>query len=281
MKLNKIIKILPAVVLVILVVLVTLNYQTVLDFTRGLFYAPSYEMVEIRAKLDLTTRGELVFNASAPALMNEEDFNAHCHATDEMSAVLGCYTEQKIYVYHVKSEELKGIVELTTAHELLHAVYERMSDSEKEVLKADLEKVYQDNREVLDEEIKNYDSAKRLEEIYVRAGTEIAKLPEKLEKHFAEIFNNQDKVVTFYEGYIKIFRELKAKSEKLNAEIEGLAGQIKAKIAEYEAGASWLFDEINELIDLHNEKVEEYNNNILRRESLQNLINSHVKVEGI
>ena len=301
--------------------MIIINRQLVFDFVRGLFYTPTSEMAQIREDLDLTSRDEILFNASQPELNTKEEFNERCRTDDEVSAILGCYTEQTIYVYNIAEEELDGILELTTAHELLHAVYERMSIADRDNLRSLLEKVYADNKEILKDEIESYDATEQLEEIYVRAGTEIKKLPEELEKHYAEIFKDQDKVVGFYDKYIKVFREIEDEFKKLEDEMNELNSQIDTKTDNYENGISVLnseiekfnncantpgcfgsdyefylkrnelvfrqeelqalYDEIDGLINKYNIDVEKFNNNVIRSENLQNIINSYERVNEL
>ncbi len=308
-------------ILVVVFFTIIINRQVVSDFIRGKFYTPSAEMEQIRYDLNLTSKGELIFNASKPELDTEEDFNVNCQTDDETSAVLGCYTEQTIYVYSIKDKELDGILELTTAHELLHAVYERMSLAERDSLKSLLEEVYKVNQETLEREIKSYDTDEQLEEMYVRIGTEIKELPEELEKHYARIFKDQDRVVSFYDKYIKVFREIENEFKVLEAEMKELNSQIDAKITDYEnrvkalnseievfnncantpgcfssdyefyvrreelvyqqTELQALYDGLDGLINQYNSDVEKYNNNVIRNEKLQNIINSHVRVEEL
>ena len=308
-------------ILIVIVVIAVINKQLIFDFVKGKFYTPTVEMEQIRYDLNLTSQGELIFNASRPELNTEEGFNENCQVSDESSAILGCYTNQTIYVYYIKDKELDGIVELTTAHELLHAVYERMSTSERDGLRGLLEKVYKENREILGDEIDLYEMSEQLEEIYVRAGTEVKSLPEELEKHYAKIFKNQDRIVDFYNKYIRVFREIENEFKSLEVEMTELNNQINEKIADYENGVSLLnseigefnncasapgcfnsdyefylkrnelinrqtelqtlYDEVDDLINQYNLDVERYNNNVMRSENLQNIINSHVRVEEL
>ena len=300
---------------------VVVHHQAVIDFVRGRLYAPTTAVAEIRENLALTAYGEFIFDASRPELNSEKDFNANCVSDSEDEAALGCYRGQKIYVYEVQSEELAGILELTAAHELLHAVYERRSDGEKEIVGGLLKEVYRQYHEVLAAEIEAYDVEEQAEELYVRAGTEIKELPEELEKHYAKIFADQDKVVGFYESYIGVFRGLEAELKSLEAEMTELKEQIDAKSLEYQNGAKdlgaqievfnncasqvgcfqrsedfnarrnellarqaemrGLYDEIDGLINQYNMVVEKYNQNVVRSQNLQDLINSHVVVEGL
>ena len=222
-------------------------------------------------------------------------------------------------IYNIDSDELKGIRELTTAHELLHAVFARMSDSDKKALKDPLEETYQNNQDILKSDLDTYEESERFEELYVRTGTEVKNLPASLEKHYAEIFKDQDKIVDFYNGYIKVFRALEAELDALANEMSALSDEISAKTADYEQridklnsdisdfntcakstdcfkseyefysrrntllyeqnNLENLYEEINTLIETYNSKVEIYNADVLQTEKLNRLINSSATVE--
>ena len=174
---------------------------------------------------------------------------------------------------------------------------------------------------MLGEEINNYPVEQKQEELYVRAGTEIKNLPDDLEKHYAEIFANQDKIVDFYESYISVFRGIEQRLEALLQEIKNLQNEITLKTASYEAGVGSLnvkieefnncaktmncfssttefnsqrselireqqnlktiYDEISSLVSKYNELVKEYNENILHGQTLNMKINSSVNVEEV
>ena len=306
-----------AVMGIVVLSVALLNQRAVLDIFAGMGYQPSSEMVEIREKLGLTGKGARIFNASRPVLQEKQEFNQNCREIENELAILGCYRDDKIYVYNIMDEELAGIRELTTAHELLHAVYERMSDEEKSKWQGELANVYQNNQDILGEEIGLYDDGERQEELYVRVGTEISDLPEELERHYGEIFANQDKIVGYYNNYIGVFREIEEKLESLQTEVNALSSEIEVKTHEYETLAEsldreisefnscaetancfssvavfekrWvelvekqaafesLYEEINGLIVKHNEMVEEYNEYALHGRELNMVINSSEK----
>ena len=308
-------------VLVAIATIIVLNRAWIYDWFRGITYQPNAEMAGIRGKLNLTGRGEFLFNATQPELNEADAFNANCRQGESEVAVLGCYTAGNIYVYNITDAKLDGIRELTAAHELLHAVWARMGSTEKEDLKPILQQVYQNNLSVLKDDIETYTDDERVEEIFVRAGTEIKKLPDTLEKYYAEIFDDQDAIVDFYESYIAVFREIKMKMEGLASEIEVLRDSINVKMTEYEnkvnqlevditrfnncaetAGCfateaefyvqrntlvarenelNLLNDEINNMIDDYNLKVDEYNADALESRKLQNMINSKADIEEI
>jgi len=309
------------VLVVAVVVAGLLNRGWIYDWYRGVSYAPSDEMIAIREKLNLTNEGEFLFNAVQPELNEAKDFNKNCRQDESEIAVLGCYTAGNVYIYDIIAAELDGIRELTTAHELLHAKWARMGEDEKSELVESLTRVFDENQELLGSEIEQYDDSEEQEELYVRAGTEIKNLPDDLERHFSEIFNDQDEVVDFYESYIVVFREIKEHIKILTDEMEALKEKIGAKTANYERQANQLEadivsfnscaevagcfgsesefyrtrnqlltkrddledlnDEIDRLIDEYNKKVEEYNADVTESNKLQDMVNSNRKVEKI
>lgn len=301
------------------VLTVVLNRAWIYDWYRGVSYQPAAEMMNIRDDLNLTNKGRFLFDASQPELNDAEDFNRNCRQDESEIAVLGCYALGNIYVYNITDNELDGIRELTAAHELLHAVWARMSNDEKAALRPILEQAYEDNLGILKEDIETYDESERIEEVFVRAGTEVKTLPNELEKYYTEIFADRNRIVNFYDGYIVVFREIEERMQVLISEIEVLGAEINAAMAAYEAQASQLeadvvsFNscaevvgcfgsdsefylqranlmtrqdeletlnvQINEMITEYNSKVEEYNANVTESRKLQNIINSNSVVE--
>ena len=307
------------VVLAVAIVTAAVNWKSIYDWYLGVVYTPSVEMVTIREKLGLTDEGKFIFNATQPILSEAKEFNQNCRQEESETAVLGCYKNGNIYIYNITAAELDGIRELTTAHELLHAKWARMNEDERRGLTESLTHVFEDNQELLESEIEPYEVSERQEELYVRAGTEVKELPEELEKHYGEIFEDQDKIVDFYESYIVVFREIKMKMAGLLEEMEVLKEDISAYTADYEqqaaqleadivsfnscAGVEGCFDsewefyaqrrqllvkqgeienlneKINNLIDKYNEKVEEYNADVTESRKLQDMINSNTLPE--
>ena len=307
-----------SVAIILVAAVIVANFTVIKDTVNGMWYRPTPEMEQIRASLNLTGTGYRIFNASMPELMERVEFNSVCREVENEAAILGCYTDDKIYIFNIVDDELLGIKELTTAHELLHAVYNRMSEGDKNRWSGVLNEVYLDNKEVLGEEIDLYKDRQKQEELYVRIGTEIKNLPEELEKHYAEIFDDQDKVVDFYESYITVFREIEQKLGELQKQIESLKTEIDDKTTKYETGAESLnakikefntcagtmncfgttrefnnkraaiiaeqesvkklYAEIDALIQKYNALINEYNQNILHGQMLNMTINSSMSL---
>ena len=122
------------------VVLASTQRQWLYDQMSAWRYQPSGQISTIRAKLTLTNDGAFYFNASQPKLETASNFNQNCQQQPEANnPILGCYVANRIYVFDVTNPELNGIEETTAAHELLHAVYQRLSEDEKTILSQELD----------------------------------------------------------------------------------------------------------------------------------------------
>jgi cell division protein FtsB len=198
----------------------------------------SDEVAAIAQATGMSHEGELVYRASRPAVEDSEVFNEHCAL--EGGAVLGCYAAGTIYVYDVTDERLAGTVEVTAAHEMLHAAYERLSEPEREevdALVADYiasipedDPIYQD--------LALYAPGQLADEWHARLGTEFADLPAALEQHYARWFDDRAKVLELHVQANAAFRALQDQIEALVVEVDALGPAIDTRIAAYDSAAS-------------------------------------------
>lgn len=213
-----------------------LRTQLVRDVWSGLTYQPTAAVVEIRDDLALSGYGKRVFAATQPALETSETFNTHCAQLGAETNVLGCYitNDDRIYVYAVTREELKVSNKSTMAHELLHAVWERLSETERQELAELLEQVYAENEELLGEVLGYYEATDRQTELFARLGTEIGELPAELERYYARVFTDRQRIVQYYQQYAEPLAELREKIEQLKLTILSTKYEITAERDEYE-----------------------------------------------
>ena len=134
--------IITSVILVVLAVFFLLNRVAVIDWFKGIGYNPTPDVLTLKSSLSLTLEGERIFNATRPLLASRDDFNNSCESHDEAVTVLGCYTGDRVYIYNVDDETLNGIRESTASHELLHAIWSRLSGYEKTQIIPLLEETY-------------------------------------------------------------------------------------------------------------------------------------------
>ena len=241
-----------SIVVVVIISGWVMRQPMVWDFWMGLGYEPSAQAEEIRDDLELTDKGKRIFAATRPEIEASGDFNEHCDSHDADVSLLGCYTEGKIYVYEITTEQLVAANKVTMAHELLHAVWERMGKWERTEVEGMLEEVYVQEQEWFDEELEPYAEEERLEEIYTRAATKLMNLPEELEEHYTKIFRNRKKIVEFYQEYEAPFVKLREEIEELEEKIEEVKLEIEQGKAEYLAemeGLDARIDQFNTCAD--------------------------------
>lgn len=305
-----------------LLIILTFNFLGGIDYIKANLYTPSGEMQTIIDELGLTGKGVRTLKATSPKLSTREIFNEKCNSHDSKTYVLGCYiiSDDNIYLYDIESSDLDGVKESTTAHELLHAIYRRLPFWEKDSLNKELKKAYdaleKDNDIRATMEL--YNESDFYDELHSRLGTEIKNLPESLEKHYATIFTNQDKIVDFYEKYSSKFKKLEKELKELGTKIEEskkyidnetarldkLADELNKKIEDYnkriEAGnyssvsaaknegnalqneinsVNKSYDDLNKYIDEYNKMIDNYNSNVIQTNKILDSINSNS--EGI
>lgn len=220
--------------LVMLGIYAVMSSRFVQDTLKGWGFAESTVVGEIRADLELTETGERIFLATQPAVEQAEAFNEHCDSHRQEVSLLGCYTNDRIYIYEIQKELLEDSNKVTAAHELLHAVWMRMGWSERKAVEALLRQVQDERPEWVEEELSLYGENERMEELYARVGTKLRDLPEELEEHYRKYFANRAKIVAFYENYQAPFNRLKEANEGLRVEVMELSRRIGTEKAKYE-----------------------------------------------
>ena len=312
--LHKLIVCSASAIAVVLLAVLAINRTALRDIIRSMSFEKSEAISTLESQLGLTDRARITFEASFPSLDASNIFNDHCATHDADHAVLGCFTEEKIYIYDVKSEDLDGVVQSTAAHELLHAAWSRLSGREKNQLATALEQSYHDNCATLCDTISTYAKEDQLDEIHSRLGTQIADLPPNLERYYAKYFTDRASIVSFYQKYSGVFTNIKSKIDTLSKELTAMKESIDSDTASYTtqvqayaakvnkfnscaatAGCfssstftterkklvteynnlDVMFSKLNIKISEYNNKVSEYNNTLIYGQKIENLINSN------
>jgi len=134
-------------------------------------------------------------------------FRKACHENED-TIVLGCYhpNQDGIYIYAVRDSSLAGIQQVTAAHEVLHAVYARLSSSARKQLDNELQSYYEHG--LTDSNVKaevalyqKTEPTAVYDEMSCTFGTEIAQLPAALNAYYAQFFTNRQKIVGYEQQY--------------------------------------------------------------------------------
>ena len=209
---------------------------------------PNVQVVESR--IELTDKGSFYFRTSQPVLANSDTFNQDCPRQEVGNPILGCYAEGRIYIYNVQNDQLDGIKEVTAAHEMLHAVWERMSPSEQKRVGALLRSEY---AKLVESDLKDrMDYYARTEpgelenELHSIIGTEVKDISPELEQYYARYFEDRSAVLELHNKYDSIFRALRAESDNLYTELTTLGAGIETRSAQYNSDVASLSRDIDD-----------------------------------
>lgn len=216
------------------------NVTDILDWWRLRDYKPSAIIISLADESGMNSLGRRLFYVHDPAVLDKSQFRNNC-TVGEATIVLGCYiTHRRIYIYDVEDERLEGVEEVTAAHEMLHAAYDRLSPSEKESLGKLLDDAFErvtDQRVI--ENVATYrtqDPSIVHNELHSILGTEVRQLPQALEEYYKKYFVQRLAVVEKAERYATEFQaredKITAFDEQLsqkNGEITRLQAELREK----------------------------------------------------
>lgn len=214
------------------------NPRAVSDAVTVWQYDPTPAISSYATRAGMSERGRFLFYASLPEVVPGDDFNAVCSRDQPDVGVLGCYTltDGRIYLYEITNVELEAYEVVVAAHEMLHAAWDRLTPDAQTALADDLEQAFATigSDGELARRIASYedvDPTSRIPELYAILGSEVADLPDDLEQHYAEYFDDRGAVVELWQQVEAIFTALEKELELLSTEINRLAAEIDAEQA--------------------------------------------------
>ncbi len=233
-----------------LVLLVILNRQFISDQLIVWSYYPTEEISYFATRTGLNKDGKFIYLASRPKLDGTQTFNSVCGSVENVTSILGCYANNRIYIYDVQDTKLDGIREVTAVHETLHAIYARLSDDEKAKLNILLEAEYRKIKDDADFKSK-IDLYARTEpgqldnELHSVIGTEVASISPELEAYYQKYFISRQKVVALNQKYLSAFEVLREKADTIYSQLDTLGEQITLASAAYNKSVSQLNSDID------------------------------------
>lgn len=200
-------------------------------------YPPGPSVSSLAIHSGMNDRGTFLFYASRPQIETRESFNTHCKRRAEKTAILGCYDGRQIFIYDIKDARLDGIQEVTAAHEMLHAAYERMSDTKKHHVAGMIDTAMAEvQNESLIARLKVYDKTEpgeRYNELHSMLGSEAGKLPAELSRYYDQYFSDRQAVVKKFKAYEQVFAGLEMKQKDLSSQLNDLAAAINERAKAY------------------------------------------------
>lgn len=232
---------------------VVLNAQYMFDQLRVWQYQPSAAVASIYNRSGLSNKGQFYFYSSSPVVDSAATFDINCQKQEAKSAILGCYSLGRIYIREITNNQLDGIEEVTAAHETLHVIWERMSDSDKKSTGALLEAEYQKlNNPALKERMAYYDRnepGEHFNELHSILGTEVSDVGGALEAHYGQYFTDRSKVIALHGGYQQVFDSVQTQADTLLVELNALVADLNTGSIQYNKDAASISTESTILKD--------------------------------
>ncbi|HEU0266358.1 MAG TPA: hypothetical protein VFQ70_01915 [Candidatus Saccharimonadaceae bacterium] len=223
--------------------------QTIVDHVVALEFQPGPGVMQLATNAGMNNNGKFIYRASQPEIDTRSNFNAVCANKDAQTAVLGCYVNDRIYIYDVTDPQLAGIKTVTAAHEMLHAAYARLSPSERTHVDSMVEAAYQklQGQDDLKARMAIYaktEPGERDNELHSVLGTEIGNLPSDLENYYKQYFSDRAKVVAAHAAYQSVFTNLQSEASTIQTQMKQLQVEIESSSANYTAAVNQLNSDI-------------------------------------
>ena len=265
------------VVLLVVLAYVLARPYAVSDWLRLRNYEPTAEIAALVTDTAMTGTAKHLFYINRPMLLDKPSFAQACPNADNQTIIIGCYLggQRGIHVLDVSDERLAGVEQVTAAHEMLHAAYDRLSRAERTRVDALLQD-YADNG-LADERIKSVlvsyqttEPGQQHNEMHSIFGTEIANLPEELETYYRQYFDDRSQVTTFASHYQEAFTSRQAALRSYDEQLKTLNSQIDTNTSELEGREKAIKEERQQLdryrasgdIERYNAGVDAYNASI-------------------
>ena len=202
------------------------------DWSRLRNYEAPAAIQQLATDTTMNESARQLFYVQHPQLNDRSNFRNNCDEFGEQTIVLGCYVPQTgIFIFDVDDPRLQGVEQVTAAHEVLHAAYERLSASERvrvDKLTQDTYATITDAR--IKETVEGYrkrDPTVVANEMHSILGTEVKSLPKELEDYYAKYFTNRAQIAIYAEKYEGALTERRQKAETIQLELEGLKTEIE------------------------------------------------------
>jgi len=239
------------IVWLILASLIFVNRFNIFDWWRLRNYQTPTTVQSLINDDSMTPLGATLFKINYPNIENSSTFNQNCPNYDiEQSLVLGCYhaIQEGIFLLNVNDPQLNGVMQVTAAHEMLHAAYDRLNQNQKNNVDKMLMDFYTKDvhNPVIINEINIYKKTEPgsvLNEMHSTFGTEIVNLPADLNAYYSQYFYNRVKIADYaisYQG------ALLSKQSQVNSDDQQLS-VLKAQIQSVEADLSAKLSSINSI----------------------------------
>lgn len=252
------------------------------DYLALISYNPPSDVAQLATDDSFTDYGKRLFYVNKPDISDKSTFSTQC-TNREQTIVLGCFTGSNIYIFDVEDSRLNGVEQVTSAHEMLHVAYSRLSSSEKARIDELVDAVYKKADDLRLNELANsyeqQDPGSVPNELHSIIATEVTDIGAELEEYYSRYFVNRLQVVNFALAYEQVFEDLKVQLADYDVNLAVRKTEIdnrQATLGQQESQIRQLYNQMSSLLD--SEQIQEYNNLVPRYNGLVNAYNQEVEM---
>jgi Skp family chaperone for outer membrane proteins len=244
-------------------------------------YQPPPRIAQLAQSTRMTEKGQRLFYLTNPQIEPKGSGLISCKKSSlkdkdqeknsDHTNTLGCYIPAKgIFILEVNDPRLHGVMETTAAHEMLHAAYHELSDSEQDLLNIQLLAAFDQSPDPGLKKLvgiyRQRDPEVVSNELHSLLGTKVANLSPDLEKHYQKYFKDRSAVVALSKNYEQAFTQFETKAQQLERQLLALQASLKnleSRAQEHRATLDRLdprkSDEYNQQVNTYNQFVREIN----------------------
>ncbi|MEA2900353.1 MAG: hypothetical protein QOH36_240 [Actinomycetota bacterium] len=229
------------------------------------------EIEDIVAGAGMTDVGRRLFLSADPSVEDAETLVQSCEDVDAItrpeggtSHTFGCLIDGRIHLRAFTDPEVRDLVYVVAAHELLHVVYGRLTRGERLAIDPELEAARVDNA-ILEERLEVYAAVDEdtTNEVHSVLGTEFADVSSTLEAHYAEYFD-RGLVIDAFQRTLgdreDEIRALKTSISEMEVRLDQIQAELDAQVAAGDIeGYNANVARFNALVAEHNAAVRRVN----------------------
>jgi len=221
-------------VLLVAVLTTASNYQNIADWLPLRNYQPPAAISSLADQTTMTPLARKIFYVNHPALDAKTVFGNECpNGQREKTIVLGCYrgNQHGIFLLNVTDPRLGGVEDVTAAHEMLHAAYDRLSSNERSRVDGLLQDYFAHDlhdQRIIDT-VASYRKSEPndvVNEMHSIFGTEVANLPAGLDQYYQRYFTNRAQIVSHADAYQVEFTSRQAAVQRADDQLSALKSRI-------------------------------------------------------
>lgn len=260
-------RLLPTLILLSLAGGVVSQRQFIYDEWQLYGYTAPAAVADLATQDGMTSYARRIYYVNHPSIIVNSQFGQYCpNNGGEKTIILGCYHggQGGIVLLGVTEPLLNGVEQVTAAHEMLHAAYDRLSSGDKTKLDAMLQSYYKTGLHdprilAIIDAYKISEPNDVVNEMHSVFGSEIANLPQPLEQYYKQYFTNRATVVAFAAKYQAEFTNRQNIVAQDDAQLASLKIQIDATEADLRSKLASINSQQAYLISLRSSDVKAYN----------------------